>query len=284
MTTAKYAPMVKQLAFKKGSGGANAREMVFVTGEEMGGFDLNFIVGIYDQTGDWAPGRGAHVHPFDECLLFFGHNPEDLGYLGADLEISLGKEGEKHKLSLPTVVVAAKGVPHCPLVTQKVYQPFGHFHLALSAKYASERVAQEGQTDGHKYAHLVKPFAVKKGTRGAKQLVSFSGDQLEGLNLNFTMGLYDRTGEWEPGGGAHVHPYDECMVFFGHDTGDIGYLGAELTVEMGKEHEKHTFDRPTLISVPAGTPHFPIICNKVEKPYSMVQVGLGARYQSSPSG
>jgi hypothetical protein len=27
-------------------------------------------VGVYDQTGNWAPNRGAHNHPFDECRLF----------------------------------------------------------------------------------------------------------------------------------------------------------------------------------------------------------------------
>jgi hypothetical protein len=283
MAEKKYGDLVKQLSFRKGRGGANARELVAVTGDELAGFELNFIVGIYDQTGDWAPGRGAHSHSFDECLLFFGHDTNDLGYLGSDMEISLGKELEKHKFSVPTVVVAPKGVPHCPLITEKVYQPFGHFHLALNAKYLGEHVEPEGKTDGRKYAHLVKKFPVRKGPGGAnaKQLVSFSGGELEGFNLNFTMGLYNKTGKWHPGKRAHVHPYDECLIFFGHDTDELSYLGAELTIEIGKEHEKHTFNVPTVVSLPRGLPHFPIVCHKLEKPYGMVQVGLGAKYESS---
>ena len=282
MAEMKYGDLVKKLSFRKGRGGANAKELVFVSGDEMAGFELNFIVGVYDETGDWAPGRGAHIHPFDECLLFFGYDPDDLRYLGSDMEISLGKELEKHTFSVPTVVVAPKALPHCPLVTERVYKPFGHFHLALSAKYSGSPAQPEGKTDGRKYAHLVKKMPVKKGPGGAdaEQLTSMSGDKLEGLNLNFTMGLYNKTGRWYPGKGAHVHPYDECLVFFGHNTDDLSYLGAEVTIEIGKEHEKHTFHVPTVVSFPKGLPHLPIVCNKVDKPYRVLQVGLGPKYES----
>ena len=284
MADKKYGDLVKTLKFGKGRfGGANARELVFVGGEELGGFELNFIVGIYDQTGDWAPGMGAHAHPFDECLLFFGHDPNDLGYLGADMSLALGKEWEVHKFSAPTVVIAPKGVPHCPLITEKVYQPFGHFHLALNPKYSAERVVQEGTTDGRKYAHLVKKFKVRKGPGGAdaRQIITMSGGDLEGLNLNFSMGLHSGTGAWHPGKGMLTRPYDSILVFYGHDINDIGYLGAELTIELGKEHEKHTFDVPTVVSLPRGTPHFPITCNRLDKPYSVVEVGLGGEVKGT---
>jgi len=279
----KYGDLVKKLSFRKGMGGANARELVFMGGDELAGFEFNFIVGVYDQTGDWAPGRGAHSHTFDECLLFFGYDDNDMNYLGSDMEIALGKEQEKHKFSVPTVVIAPQGVAHCPLITEKVYKPFGHFHLALSAKYSGGPVEQEGTTDGNKYAHLVKKMTVEKGPGGAdaKQVISVSGDELEGFNINFTMGLYNETGQWNPGKGPLIHPYDECLIFFGHNTDDLSYLGAELTIEIGQEHEKHTFDVPTVVSIPKGLPHYPVVCNRVDKPYSVMKVGLGARYQSS---
>jgi len=279
----KYGNLVKTLKYQKGRGGANAKELVFVGGEELGGFNLNFIVGVYDQTGDWAPNMGAHAHAFDECLLFFGYDDDDLSYLGSDMELSLGKEHEKHKFSVPTVGIAPEGVPHCPLITEKVYKAFGHFHLALSPKYAGTPVKQEGTTDGKKYKHLIKKLPIKKGPGGAnaKQQFSMSVYDLEGLPLNFTMGLYNKTGQWYPGKGAQIHSYDECMIFFGHKTDNLSYLGAEITIEIGKEHEKHTFNVPTVVSLPKGTPHFPITCNKVERPYSVMQVGLSAKYDSS---
>jgi hypothetical protein len=283
MTEIKYGHLVKKLSFRQGRGGANARELVFVGGDELAGFDFNFIVGVYDQTGDWAPNRGAHVHPFDECLLFFGYDEKDMGYLGSDMNLALGKEWEQHRFSVPTVAVAPKGVPHCPLVTEKVYRPFGHFHLALDAKYSGEGVKLEGTTGGKKYDYLVKTFKVKKGPGGANavQTMSMSGAELEGLNLNFTMGLYNKTGQWYPGKGARVHPYDECLVFFGNKTDDLSYLGADITIEIGEEHEKHNFNVPTVVAIPRGLPHLPVICNKVEKPYRVMQVGLGPVSRSS---
>ncbi|MBN1176228.1 MAG: hypothetical protein JXA51_00965 [Dehalococcoidales bacterium] len=283
MADTKYGNLLTTLKFMEGRGGANARELVFVGGDRLAGFDLNFIIGVYDQVGDWAPGMGAHVHPFDELLLFFGYDDEDMNILGSDMSLALGKEQEVHRFSVPTVAVAPQNLPHCPLITEKAHRDFGHFHLALSAKYSGEGVPQEGTTDGTKYAHLVNKMTARKGPGGAdaKQVIAVSGDELEGLNINFRMGLYNQPGEWYPGEGARVHPYDECLVFFGHKTEDLSYLGAEITIEIGQEHEKHTFDVPTVVALPKGTPHYPITCNRVERPYGVMKVGLGARYQSS---
>jgi hypothetical protein len=280
MAKSKYGHLVKKLTFRgQTMAKANAREMAFMAGDDLARFNLNFILGVYNQTGDWAPGRGAHAHSFDECLIFFGYDDDNLGYLGSDMELALGKELEKHHFSVPTVVVARGGTPHCPLITMKVHKPFGHFHLALSPNYTAVPVKPEGKTDGTKYAHLVKELKVKEGPGGAnaKQILAMSGEELEGLELNFSLGLHRETGQWYPGKGAQVHPYDRCLIFFGHNTSDLSYLGAELTIDIGEEHEKHTFNLPTVVSLPRGLPHFPIVCNKVDRPYGVLQVGLGPR-------
>ena len=200
--------------------------------------------------------------------------------------ISLGKELEKHPFSVPTVVTCPRGFPHNPLVTEAVRRPFGHFHLALAAKYSGGRAPETGgTTDGHQYDHLVRTMPIKSGPAGAgaKQLMSLSGAELEGLPVNVTMGLYDKPAGWAPGTGVHAHPYNEALVFFGHDVNTMGYLGAEISIELGPEHERHTFDVPTVVSLPKGLPHSPVACSRVDKPYGMVQVGLGVRYSSAPA-
>jgi hypothetical protein len=283
LSETKYGHLLKTLDFRKGSGGANAREIVFIQGSDMQGFELNFMLGVYEQTGDWAPGRGAHAHPFDELIMFFGYT-DDLSYLGSDMNLSLGKEWEQHRFSVPTVAVAKRGFPHCPLVTEKVHRPFGHFHLALSARYSGGPVPKEGEADGKKYAHLVKTMPVKEGPGGAdfRQYIAMSGDQLEGVNVNFVMGISDGVGQRDAGHGrrACVHPYDEAIVFFGLNSDNLSQLGAELTIEIGREHEKHTFNQPTVVAFPKGTPHFPITCNRVDRPYGVMRVGLAPKYES----
>lgn len=277
---------MRRLVFQGGTGGAraNAREMAFMLGDKLAGFDMNFILGVYEHPGDWAPGRGSHTHPFAEFLLFFGYDPEDMNYLGSELELTVGEEWEAHKITKPTMVIAPKGVPHCPLITEKVSKPFGHLHLALSGKYSGKKAPPRiGETDGSKYANLFKKMVVKAGPGGAdaKQLITLNGHHdLEGQDINFEMGLYTEPGQWSEA--AHVHPYDEIMVFFGHNTDDLRYLGAEITIEIGPEQEKHTFDVATVVSIPKGTLHCPVVCNKVEKPYRMARVGLAGNYESSP--
>jgi hypothetical protein len=283
MAEKKYEKLVNTLKFTKGRGGANARELVIVSGDQLSGFEFNFIIGVYDQTGDWAPDMGAHTHPFDECLLFFGYDDNDLNYLGSDMSLCMGKEYEKHYFNSPTVVAAPANLPHCPLVTEKVYKPFGHFHLALAAKYSGSRAQKEETTNGKKYDYLFKAMKAKKGVGGADaaQFFAIEGADVAGIPINFHMGLFNKTGRWDPKYGAHIHPYDEVEVFFGHNTGDLSYLGAEITVEIGKEHEKYTFNKPTAISYPKGTPHWPVTVNKIEQPFGCMQVGLSAKYSRS---
>lgn len=283
MTDSKYSDLLTNLVFKKTNGkdgGKNSRE-VFVQGKTIQGFDLNFIIGVFESPGDWAPEWGAHTHPFDELLVFFGFS-NDLNYLGADMELSMGKEREKRKFSDPMVIVAPSNLPHCPLITEKVYQPFGHFHIALGERYLKNQktVEQDGETDGNKYTHLYNQMVVKDGPGGAdaRQIVTMAGSELENMDVNIMMGLYDKPGPWETQ--THVHPYDEVMVFFSLDQTDINNLGAEMTVEIGAEHECHTFDKPTAIAFPKGTPHFPITCNKVDRPYAVMRIGLSSEYRS----
>jgi hypothetical protein len=280
VTEKKYSKNVYAMKYIQGRGGANAKQMTFNGGEQLNGMELNFIVGVYDQTGDWAPDMGAHDHPFDECLIFFGYDEKDMGYLGSDMSLAMGKEYEVHKFNIPTVAAAPANMPHCPLITEKVYKPFGHFHLALSGKYAGTGIKQEGTTDGKKYNYLFNKMPVKIGPEGADavQTITMEGKALAGMPVNFKMGLHNHTGEWYPGKGSCMHPYDTALIFFGHKTDDLTYLGAEISVEVGKEHEKHTFNVPTVISLPAGTPYAPITCNKLEKPYRVMQVGLNAKY------
>lgn len=285
MVEKKYEKLVNTLKFVKGRGGANARELVFVGGDQLSGFELNFIIGVYDQTGDWAPDMGAHTHPFDECLLFFGYDDKDLNYLGSDMSLCVGKEYEKHYFSSPTVAAAPANLPHCPLVTEKVYQRFGHFHLALASKYAGSRAEKEGATNGKKYDYLFKTMKAKKGPKGgnAAQVISVQGTDVSGIPINFNMSLCNQTGEWNPGKGQCIHPYDSVLVFFGHKTDDLSYLGAEISMEIGQEREKYSFNVPTAVALPKGTPYSSIICNKIEKPYGVMQIGLAAKYACARS-
>ena len=108
-----------------------------------------------------------------------------------------------------------------------------------------------------------------------------TGNQLEGFKLHLAAGLCTETGPWYPGEGAHTHPYDKCMIFFGHDTKHLGYLGAEIEIALGKEQEKHTFNVPTVVTVPEGLPHLPPVVKKIEKPFGFIIYNLAPQHEVS---
>jgi len=105
-------------------------------------------------------------------------------------------------------------------------------------------------------------------------------DHLEGLKLNFSWGFYTGLGDWHPGMDPHVHPYPECLVFVGLDPDDIDYLGAEMQYYLGKELEVYTFDKPTVVIIPEGMPHNPIVTKRVDKPYAVFLISLGAEHET----
>jgi hypothetical protein len=36
-----------------------------------------------------------------------------------------------------------------------------------------------------------------------------------------------------------------------------------------------------VVAIPRGVPHLPVTCNSIERPYSVMQVGLGLKYEVS---
>ncbi len=55
---------------------------------------------------------------------------------------------------------------------------------------------------------------------------------------------------------AHKHDVDEILIFL--PLTPDGNLGADVELYMGEEGEVHTFNRPTLVYIPAGVVHCPL--------------------------
>ncbi len=84
----------------------------------------------------------AHSHDYDQLLCFIGGNPLDFGDLGAEAEIYLGEEGEKHVINSTSIVHIPKGLIHCPLRFTRVEQPFVFIDVCLSPKYVRKPVSE----------------------------------------------------------------------------------------------------------------------------------------------
>jgi hypothetical protein len=77
----------------------------------------------------------AHSHDFEEFLCFMGTNPTDTDEFGAEIEVSMGIEGEKQVINTPTVVVIPKGMVHSPIKFIKVDKPVIYSSIYMAKEY-----------------------------------------------------------------------------------------------------------------------------------------------------
>jgi hypothetical protein len=105
-------------------GPGNGDQIVWLFGNDIEGFDLNFTWGFFSGTGKWHRSGEGHTHPETEALIFLGLDPHDLDYLGAEIEFALGPEFERHVFSRPTAVIAPAGFVHLPTITRWVDDPY----------------------------------------------------------------------------------------------------------------------------------------------------------------
>jgi hypothetical protein len=209
-------------------------------------------------------------------------------------------------------------MPHGPVTVRHLYKPITHYTIGLAPAYKASAVPVKGKpVKASRHAHLVKKMwtnfksmgfagggmpggqarpglpggtgaqygsiraaAMGVGPGNGDEVVWLYGDDLEGLNLNFTWGLYSQCGKWHRGGEAHYHPEAEILCFVGLDTDDLTYLGAELELGMGEDYERHVFNTPTVAICPAAFPHLPLITRWVDKPYGFFVICLSGEHGS----
>ncbi|MCS7115121.1 MAG: hypothetical protein RMJ15_05145 [Nitrososphaerota archaeon] len=120
------------------SGPGSADQIVWFSSQDLEGLAVNFTWSVHSKCGVWHrynSASKAHMHPFDEALFFLGFEPSDINYLGAEVEIYIGKEQEKYVFDRAAAVVLPKNIPHGPIVTTWVDKPFGCFKISLDKGY-----------------------------------------------------------------------------------------------------------------------------------------------------
>ena len=122
----------------RGIGPGNATECVWLYGEDLMGFDVNFTWGIYGNIGKWHRGGEMHTHPEEEILIAVGFDPDNPLYLGAELEHGMGPEGDRYVLNKPGLYIAPKGFPHLPMITRwSDVDAFGFMVVCLDGHHGS---------------------------------------------------------------------------------------------------------------------------------------------------
>lgn len=73
---------------------------------------------------DFGIGHPPHIHKDAELLFHIGTNPEDPTDLGAEVELFMGPEMERHVITKSCVVFIPPNFIHCPWRPIKTYRPW----------------------------------------------------------------------------------------------------------------------------------------------------------------
>ena len=69
-------------------------------------------------------GHPPHIHKDAEILMLIGTNPDDPTDLGAEVELQMGPEREKHIITESTVVYIPPNLIHCPYIIKRTDRPW----------------------------------------------------------------------------------------------------------------------------------------------------------------
>lgn len=77
---------------------------------------------------------------------------------------------------------------------------------------------------------------------------------------------------------THSHDFHELLCFIGGNPENIDDLGAEVSICLGDELEEHIITSATIVSIPPGLKHCPLIVKKVTKPFVFLEISTTKEY------
>ena len=94
--------------------------------------------------------RVQHTHPSDEYLIFLGASFPDVFDFDADIEFTLGTEGENAELfhiTAPTIIRIPAGTPHCPLNFKVINKPILFLATCMMPMFGAIYETPEGKKE-----------------------------------------------------------------------------------------------------------------------------------------
>lgn len=127
-----------------GMGPANADQMVWLYGDELQDFELNFLYGFYSHEGIFHRAGESHSHPCEEILITCGLDPDHPFETGCSMEIAMGEEDERHASEEPTIWVQPAGFSHLPQIVRWVDKPYTFMVVNLDGTHDSPWKDRDG--------------------------------------------------------------------------------------------------------------------------------------------
>ena len=82
--------------------------------------------------------HGPHMHKYPELFMHLGTDPDNPMDLGAEVEMCVGPEMEKHIITKSTIICLPANFPHSPWTILKVTRPFLIVTVNQSTKHTEK--------------------------------------------------------------------------------------------------------------------------------------------------
>ena len=122
-----------------------------------------------------------------------------------------------------------------------------------------------------RYGHLIKSSQLKKDIPyySGESIVAHDGE----LDTDCSVG-YHCIAKPMSFDHPHSHAFAEMLCFIGGDPSNVFDLGAEVEITLGEEAEQHTITTASVVSIPAGLRHCPIVFRRVNRPLVFLEISL----------
>ncbi|HEX7474503.1 MAG TPA: hypothetical protein VF318_00950 [Dehalococcoidales bacterium] len=106
--------------------------------------------------------------------------------------------------------------------------------------------------------------------------VVFNGNFLRypQLGYNMSMGFQFVTKPFISNNPIHTHNFQEFLAWYGGNPNDPDDFGAEVVLYLGEEQEEYVFTKTTMINLPPGFAHCPLVITKVDRPIVQIEIML----------
>jgi hypothetical protein len=129
-----------------------------------------------------------------------------------------------------------------------------------------------------KYGNLIvrEPFQDSIYPPYNKMMLYYSKDVSKEVDVSFRYTYITEPYKMES---PHSHDFDQFFIFLG-SADDLTKFPGEVEVYLGEgeEQEKHVINSTSVILIPRGVVHAPIVWKRVDKPLMFVNVVLSSDY------
>ncbi len=94
------------------------------------------------------------------------------------------------------------------------------------------------------------------------------------LGYNMSMGFQFVNKPFISNNPIHTHNFQEFLAWYGGNPKDPEDFGGEVVLYLGEEQEEYVFTQATMVNLPPGLAHCPLVITRVDRPIIQVEIML----------